>query len=261
VDRAGLWPQEQAAVEVAERVLGATPLAADAGEGILLEHANGRRVALVEATVGDQRDFQLPHLRRESDLRWTAPARWWWHVVVSDVRYLSRVREVFPVAARACEAHGVPMPSHLPATVTAAVPDLHWLVHTAPARLIGHADVLDRPATVSLTAGPASVTGGMALVVPALERWLASAPPAARAVAKLATCRADERHLYLTVDYTGLLPDAFDALVRADSMPRVPLRHRPHVTHVWVSPVFGRRVFLWSRRDGWTWHEPYSVGH
>lgn len=57
MDRAGLSPQEQAA---AERVLGATPLADDAGEGSFVEHANGRRVALVEASVGDQRDFQPP---------------------------------------------------------------------------------------------------------------------------------------------------------------------------------------------------------
>ena len=57
-------------------------------------------------------------------------------------------------------------------------------------------------------------------VVPALENWLAS-DRAARALAKLAGARADERHLYLTVDYTGLVPNAFDALARADDRPSV----------------------------------------
>jgi hypothetical protein len=100
--------------------------------------ADGRRAAFAEATVCEQRDHQLPHLRRESDLWWPAPARWWWRVIGYDVRYLSRVREVFPVAAcslsrayvrgaRCGDARPAPMP------VTAAVPDLHWLRHTAPA--------------------------------------------------------------------------------------------------------------------------------
>jgi hypothetical protein len=62
----------------------------------------------------------------------TAPACWWWQVAINDVRRLPRVREVFPVVARICEAHGVPSPGHLPAPLIAAVPDLHWLVHAGP---------------------------------------------------------------------------------------------------------------------------------
>jgi hypothetical protein len=135
----------------------------------------------------------------------------------------------------------------------AQIPDLHWLIHTAPARLHGHADVLDQPATVRLAPGP--VAADMATVVPALENWLAS-DLAARARAKLARVRADEWHLYLTVDYTGLVPNAFDALARADDLPRQPLQQRD-ITHLWVTPVFGRCVFLWSRQDGWSRHEPY----
>ena len=30
------------------------------------------------------------------------------------------------------------------------------------------------------------------------------------------------------------------------------------MTHLWVTPVFGRRVFLWSRQNGWSRHEPYN---
>jgi hypothetical protein len=244
-------PQEQVAVEVAARVLGAT--AGTESGGIVLVHSDGRKAAFVEVPVGDRGEFELAHLRRESELRWTAPARWWWQITVSDVRCLARVREVFPVVARACEAHDVPMPSLLPAMAKAQIPDLHWLIHTAPARLQGHADVLDQPATVRLAPGP--VAADMATVVPALENWLAS-DRAARARAKLARARADEWHLYLTVDYTGLVPNAFDALARADDLPRQPLQQRD-ITHLWVTPVFGRRVFLWSRQDGWSRHEPY----
>ena len=166
-----LSPQERAAVEVVARVLGVT--ADTESDGIVLVHPDGRTAALVEATVGDQRDFELAYLRRESDLRWTAPARWWWQITVTDVRCLTRLREVFPVAARACEAHDVPMPGLLPASAKAQIPDLHWLIHTAPARLRGHADVLDRPATVRLAPGPLSA-GDMTTVVPALDDWLAS---------------------------------------------------------------------------------------
>lgn len=220
---------------------------------MILVHPDGRSAAVVAATVGDQGDSELDYLRRAADLRWSAPARWWWHITVDDVRCLPRLREVFPVAARTCEAHDVPMPSLLPAKAKAVIPDLHWLIHTAPARLFGHAEVLDQPATVRLA--PAS-PGDMAAVVPALEEWLAS-EQAARALARLARSPADEWHLYLTVHYTGLVPDAFDALVRADGLPRQHLQRRD-VTHLWVTPVFGRCVFLWSRQDGWTRHQPFD---
>jgi hypothetical protein len=255
---AALSPEEQAAVEVTERVLDATAQSYEELEGMFLVHSDGRRAALVESIVGEQREFQLPHLRRESDMRWRAPARWWWQVIVNDVRYLPRVRDVFPVVARACEAHDVATPAELPAIMTAAIPDLHWLVHVAPAHLVGHPEKLDEPATVSVTSGHGSPPGDMATVVPALEEWLLT-EQAGRAVAKLARRRADEWHLYLTVDYTGLVPDAFDALVRADGVPEQPLRHRSAISHLWVTPVFGRGVLLWSQQDGWSRHEPYPT--
>jgi hypothetical protein len=69
-------PQETAAVNVVEQVLGVT--AVPGPSGIVLVHGDGRRAAFAEATVGEQ---QLPHLRRESDWRWPALARWWWHVM------------------------------------------------------------------------------------------------------------------------------------------------------------------------------------
>ena len=64
-------------------------------------HDDGRLAALEEATLGDRADLGLAHLRRESDMQWPAPARWWWQVAIYDVRWLPRLREVFPVAARA----------------------------------------------------------------------------------------------------------------------------------------------------------------
>lgn len=243
---------------MAERVLDATAQSDEEPQGIVLVHPDGRRATLVESTVGEQRELRLPQLRRESDMRWTAPARWWWQVIVNDVRCLPRVRDAFPVLARTCEAHGVTTPAELPASLTAAIPDLHWLVHMAPAHLVGHPEKLDEPATVSVTSSHSSVPADMATVVPALEEWLVT-DQAVRALTKLARHRADEWHLYLTVDYTGLVPDAFDALVRADGVPEQPLRHRSDLSHVWVTPVFGRGVLLWSCQDGWSRHEPYPT--
>jgi hypothetical protein len=134
-----------------------------------------------------------------------------------------------------CEAHNAPTPSLLPMPVTAAIPDLHWLWHTAPARLVGHPEVLDRPATVTLAPCPAA--GDLATGVPALEEWLAT-DRAAFAVARLAARSADERHLYLTVDYTGLAPDAFDALAHADGVPAAVVA--PPAGH--LAPVVGAGV-------------------
>lgn len=253
-----LSPQEMAAAEVAERILGVTTHGGTEEEGMFLTYPEGRRAAFEELTVGDKRELQLAHLRRESDMHWPAPARWWWSVTVNDVRCIPRVRDVFPVAARACEAHGVASPGQLPPMVTVAIPDLHWLVHSAPAHLVGHPEVLDRPATVTLRPGRRAVDEDMTTVVPALEHWLVSDQAAADKLDKLTRRDADEHHLYLTVDYTGLAPGAFDALVRADGIPPQPFQERPSISHLWIAPVLGRRVFLWSPRSGWSRHEPYD---
>ncbi len=55
---AALSPQEQAAVEVAERVLDATAQSTEELEGIFLVRSDGRRATLVESTVGEQRELQ-----------------------------------------------------------------------------------------------------------------------------------------------------------------------------------------------------------
>jgi hypothetical protein len=249
-----LYPQEQAAAEVAARVLGVAVRPSEAN-GVTLSHQDGRQAALEEATLGEREDLRLAHLRRKSAMQWPAPARWWWQVAINDLRSLPRVREVFPVAARACEAADVPRPVELPAVSTLAVPDLHWLVHVRPAQLIGHPAVLNRPATVTLGDSQPS-DRGMASVVPAFPEWLAC-EAATRALTRLSRRQADERHLYLTVGCTGPMVDAFDALVRASGVPPA----EPHglaVSHLWLAPVLGRTVFLWSRQDGWSRHEPYD---
>lgn len=252
---ASLYPQEEAAAEVAARVLGAT-VSADGGGGLTLVYRDGRRAALEEATVGEREDLRLAHLRRESDMEWPAPARWWWQVAIHDVRWLPRVREVFPVAARACEAAGVPEPSRLPAMVTLTIPDLHWLVHTMPAELTGHPTVLDRPATVTL-GQRRSPDGDMAGVGPALPELLAE-ETATRALSRLSRREAEERQLYLTVGCTAAVADAFAALVRAGGVPSTGPPDDLAVSHLWLAPLLGRSVFLWTSRDGWSRHEPYD---
>lgn len=247
--------REVAAAETAARVLGASAeRSADAHMGLV--YPDGRRAALEEVALGDRADLLVAHLRRESDMEWTAPARWWWQVAIKDVRRLPRVREVFPVVARLCEAHGVPSPCHLPAPLISAVPDLHWLVHTGPAQLFGHSDSLGLPATVTLCPGSAA-DQAMSSVVPALRESLAGGS-AARALRALRRCGAVERQLYLTVGCTGFSAEAFDALVRATGVPPEPPPEHDWLSHLWLAPVLGRAVFLWSREDGWSRHEPYG---
>jgi hypothetical protein len=250
-----LYPQEIAAAEVAARVLGAAVRPSDTGE-LTLAYPDGRLAALEEATLGDRADLRLAHLRRESDMEWPAPARWWWQVAIHDVRWLPRLREVFPVAARTCEAADVRRPGDLPAGVIVAVPDLHWLVHTRPAQLLGHPTVLNRAATVTL--GPGRPPDrGMASVVPALPKWLGS-EAATRARCRLDRRRAAERQLYLTIGCTEFVADALDALARADGVPPATPPEWLAASHLWLAPVLGRTVFLWSRDDGWSRHEPYG---
>jgi hypothetical protein len=244
-----------AAAEVVGRVLGAMVEDPDEG-GLSLVFPDRRRAVLEEATVGEREDLRLAHLRRESAMQWPAPARWWWQVTIENLRGLARVREVFPVVARACEAHGVPRPGELPSAVSFAVPDVHWLVHTVPARLRGHPGVLDRPATVTLGRAP-SPGPDMAAVPAAVADWLAG-EAAGRALLRLERRRAAERHLYLTLGCTGPAADAFDALVWAGGVPPGPPPIRPGLSHLWLAPVLGRTVFLWSRRGGWSRHEPYG---
>lgn len=247
---------EAAAAEVAARILGAsTERSADA-RGMSLVYPDGRRAALEEAALGEPEELLPAHLSRDADMHWAAPARWWWQVAINDVRRLPRVREIFPVVARVCEAHGAPSPCHLPASLIAAVPDLHWLVHTGPARLLGHSDSLGLPATVTLRPGIAT-DRAMLSVVPSLRESLAGGP-AARALRVLRRRRAVERQLYLTVGCTGVSPEAFDSLVRAAGVPPAPPPEQDWLSHLWLAPVLGRAVFLWSREDGWSRHEPYG---
>ncbi|MDT7710405.1 MAG: hypothetical protein QOG20_6012 [Pseudonocardiales bacterium] len=247
---------ETAAAEVASRVLRTTVRRAGRPEVTTLVHGDGRQSAFDAAAVGERADLSLAHLRRQSEIQWPAPARWWWQVSINDVRRMPRVREVFPVAARACEANGVRRPGQLPGMVTITVPDLHWLVHNQPASLVGDPVVLDRPTTVTLGRGrPAD--RGMTSVGPALNGWLAD-EAAARALGRLGRRRTEERHLYLTISCTADAADAFEALVRASGVPPAAPPDRPGVSHLWLAPVLGPAVFLWSRQDGWSRHEPYS---
>jgi hypothetical protein len=250
-----LYPQETAAAEVAARVLGAAVRPSAAG-GLTLAYPDGRLAAMEEATLGDGADLRLAHLRRESDMQWPAPARWWWQVAIHDVRWLPRLREVFPVAARACEAADVRRPGDLPAGVIVTVPDLHWLVHTRPAQLLGHPTVLNRATTVTLSP-VSSPDRGMGGVVAALPGWLES-EPVVRALRRLDRRRAAERQLYLTIGCTEFVADALDALVRADGVPPSTPPEWLAASHLWLAPVLGRMVFLWSRDAGWSRHEPYG---
>lgn len=250
-----LSPEEMAAAEVAARILGASVDDHAEAHEVSLVYPDGRKAALEEATLGDREDIRPARLRRESELQWPAPARWWWRVAIKDVRTVRRVREVFPVVARTCEAYGAPSPSQLPAGLVSTVPDLHWLVHTGPAHLVGSPEPLGRPATVTLC--PGGATGRMTSVVPALRESLSSGP-AARALSLLAPRTAQEHQLYLTVGCTGLAADALDALARSPDVPPAPPPFRPGLTHLWLAPVLGRAVFLWSRHEGWSRHEPYD---
>lgn len=107
-----LSPQEQAAADVATRVLG-VGLTRSAGAGLSLVYPDGRRAAFEETTIGEQHCLR-PAPRHTSDMHWPAPARWWWKITVNDVRCLARVREIFPMTARTCEANGVSRPAELP---------------------------------------------------------------------------------------------------------------------------------------------------
>jgi hypothetical protein len=100
----------------------------------------------------------------------------------------------------------------------------------------------------------------MANVPPAVRDWLAS-EPAARAIRRLGRLDTEERHLYLTLGCAGHSAAAVAALVLAGGVPPAPPPSQPGISHLWLAPVFGRTVFLWSRIDGWTRHEPYGARH
>jgi hypothetical protein len=244
--------QEESAARLAADVLGVTPRPTGSG-GFTLAYPDGRRAALEVAAIGEPDGDRIDG-DRGACLRWPAPGRWWWQVAVDDVRGLPRVRELFPVVARACEAAGARGPAGLPAAAIAAIPDLHWLVHTAPARLTGDPTVLDRPTTVTLGPGRSGRPGGpgMDCVGPALRGWLA-ADAAGRALTRLSRRRAGERQLYLAVGCTTASATAVQALVRAAGVPPPP--PTAALTHLWLTAALGRTAFLWSGETGWTRHD------
>jgi hypothetical protein len=84
------------------------------------------------------------------------------------------------------------------------------------------------------------------------------APGCAEQPSRTSPAGAMERQLYLTVGWTGLSPEAFDSLIRAAGVPPVPPPEQDWLSHLWLAPVLGHTVFLWSHADGWSRHEPYG---
>jgi hypothetical protein len=245
-----LPPTLEEAAEAAAEVLGVTSRPAGSG-GLTLTYPDGHQAALEVATIGEPNRVHV-HGDPETALHWPAPGRWWWRIAVYDVRGLPRLREVFPVVARACEAADARGPDGLPAAAIAAIPDLHWLVHTGPARLTGDPTVLDRSATMTLGPGRPG-RPGMASVMPALHAWLAD-ESAERALARLGRRRLPERQLHVSVGCTGIGVDAVHAILRATGVPPTS-PPTDVVTHLWLAPTLARTVFLWSVSDGWRRHE------
>jgi NADH dehydrogenase len=81
---------------------------------------------------------------------------------------------------------------------------------------------------------------------------------AAQAVRRLGRLDIQERHLYLTLGCTAHSAAAFASLVLAGGVPPVPPPSQPGVSHLWLAPVLGHSVFVWTSTDGWTRHEPYN---
>lgn len=63
-----------------------------------------------------------------------------------------------------------------------------------------------------------------------------------------------ERHLFLPIDYRRLAGGTYDGLAFSEQLPAVAPPVPEHLTHLWLHPVYGSRVLLWSRSSGWSSH-------
>jgi hypothetical protein len=263
----GLRSDERAAAALVERATGATARAHDVegrqgAHDVDLTYPDGRTGALEVTTHAGTADRHRRSLMTRARETWRNPGRWWWTLSLPDPTERQRVRAVYARVVERCEALGIPDPASLPASETAAHPEVAWLATASRARLFGHrpADAGRPPPPVTVTVDPSA--GGLPtdprlLGLPAAVGDLLGLPHVARRAAKVGSVEGvDERHLLIGLGPGALPRELYLPLCGAfTTLPTLDPDLPDGLTHLWLTTAWrGAPLFGWNATTGWVAH-------
>lgn len=259
---AGLSGPERFAALAVERATGAVATAFDV-EGrqgaydVTLSYRDGRTAAVEVTSHAGPGRRQLEGILAADDFKWSNPGAWAWTVSVSDPTDLLTLRRVYGQLVTLCERHGVARPHLLPWTVRKADDAVRWLEESSSATMFGSPSVpardgVRRRPVYVLRAGDGGAVGEALTGLDQAVAELLGAPSVARRAMKVGKVDADERHLFVAVDGTGLHFPVAAALV--DQPERLPptstLTLPDRLTHLWLAPRYLNVLLGWTAADG-----------
>lgn len=266
---AGLSAPERFAAIAVERATGATATAHDVGgrQGaydISLDYDDGRTAAVEVTSHAGIGRRQLEGVLGNDDFAWTNPGRWAWSASVSNPSDLPRLREAYAHVIALCEQHGAARPELLPWAVQYADPDLRWL-GTSTVSMFGMPEVPavdgDRRRPVYITPrGDGGVIDGNLVGLDQAVADLLAVPTVARRADKVSKADTDERHLFVSLDTSGLpFPVAAALMGRPERLPLTSTLTLPgRLSHLWLAPRYLHVLLAWTARDGWQDHDVYD---
>jgi hypothetical protein len=250
----GLDELEQTACLIAERALGAraTPHDVAGRQGAVeafLDYPDGRRGAfeVTQLAADSGASLQLDSLLERDGFGWPLPGKWWWTIKIGHPRDLPRLRDVFDKIVLLCESIGVTDPRRPPSSEIDD--DVQWLVGESSVQIWGYPNV---PARDENRMRRAMITqpgaGGFSdETFSQLDQALSKAfdrTVIQRHLDKLRRTQADERHLFLVLGVYDLPFSLFQALGFDDKLPTGAPGLPNSLTHLWLAPVYGRRVLI-----------------
>lgn len=264
----GLSEDERFAAIAVERATGGRAEAHDVGgrQGaydFTLIYPDGRVAAAEVTSYAQPGRLQLESLLGRTDYEWPNLGAWIWIIHLSSPTDLPELRRIYAHVIARCEAYGVTRPEHLPWHLQEADPALRWLEGSGVS-MWGHpvpeADAEKRRPVYVMPDGDGGIVDEELSGLDQAVADMLREPSVARRVVKVGKADADEHHLFVRVDMTGLPFSVTAALtghpIRLPPISKLTLPGR--LTHLWLALRFAGALLGWTPERGWQPHDVYG---
>lgn len=227
----------------------------------LVVHRDGREGPLEIMRLTTTASEYLQHRLAAISNRLPAVGHRVWFAQVSTVAELDHLIANYAHLIQQLEQYDAHQIEGIPPWVVNRDLELHWLA-TSGASLTR--DVLAEPSATQqpvlvLATGFGAVWDPEADVIsPAVQEALTT-PTVVEHIEKLVAYPGSERHLFLIVDPAGIAPEAAHVLTGVDQVPAGVLDLPAGLSRLWVVPIFGERLLLWTAGEGWSLHQRETV--